>query len=78
MVGGWRKLRNEELQYTYASACIIRMIKSRSKKWGYVARRGEKRNTRTFMWESQKGKRTLGRPRRRWEHSIKMDIRETE
>jgi hypothetical protein len=25
-----------------------------------------------------KGKRSLGRPRRRWEDNIKMDIRETE
>jgi hypothetical protein len=27
-------------------------------------------------WESQKEKRPLGRPRRRWEDNIKMDLRE--
>jgi hypothetical protein len=29
-----------------------------------------------FWWERQKGKRPLGRPRRRWENNIKMDFRE--
>jgi hypothetical protein len=28
-----------------------------------------------FWWESQKGRRQLGRPRRRWEDEISMKIR---
>jgi hypothetical protein len=45
MVGGWRKIHNEELHNLYSSPNIIRIIKSRSVGWaGYVARMGEKRN----------------------------------
>jgi hypothetical protein len=38
VVGGWRRLHNEELHNLYASLCIIRVIKSRT---GRVARMGE-------------------------------------
>jgi hypothetical protein len=39
VIGGWRKLNNEELHNLYASPSIIRMIKSRNMRWaGYVAR----------------------------------------
>jgi hypothetical protein len=36
---------------------------------------GEMRNT-IFWLENLKGKRPLGRPRRRWEDNIRMDLRE--
>jgi hypothetical protein len=32
-------------------------------------------NCTRFRWESQKGRRQLGRPRRRWEDEISMKIR---
>jgi hypothetical protein len=39
MMGGWRKLHNEELHNLYSSLIIIRMIKSRRMRWaGHVAR----------------------------------------
>jgi hypothetical protein len=45
MVGGWRKLHNEELHNLYSSLSIIRMIKSRRMRWtGRVARMGDKEN----------------------------------
>jgi hypothetical protein len=45
VTGGWRKLHNEELHNLYSSPSIIRIIKSRMKRWArHVARRGEKRN----------------------------------
>jgi hypothetical protein len=38
VTGGWRKLHNEELHNFYSSPDIIRMIKSRKKRWvGLVA-----------------------------------------
>jgi hypothetical protein len=41
VVGGWRKLRNEELRKLYSSPSIIRVIKSRWMRWaGHVARMG--------------------------------------
>jgi hypothetical protein len=45
VIGGWRKLHNEELHNLYCSPSIIRIIKSRRMRWaGHVARRGKKRN----------------------------------
>jgi hypothetical protein len=41
VIGGWRKLHNEELHNLYSSPSIIRIIKSRSMRWaGHVARMG--------------------------------------
>jgi hypothetical protein len=40
----WRKLHNRELHDLYSSPSIIRIIKSRRKRWaGHVARMGDKR-----------------------------------
>jgi hypothetical protein len=37
VAGGWRKLRNDELQYLYSSSSIITVIKSRRMRWaGHV------------------------------------------
>jgi hypothetical protein len=45
VIGGWRKLHNEELHNLYCSPSIIIMIKSRRIRLvGHVARIGEKRN----------------------------------
>jgi hypothetical protein len=50
----------------YSSPSIIRMIKSRRRKWaGHVARMGEKRNAYRILVGNPEGKRPLGRPRRR-------------
>jgi hypothetical protein len=45
VMGGWRKLHNEEPHILYASPSIIRMIKWRRMRWaGHVALIGDKRN----------------------------------
>ncbi|KAJ4431235.1 hypothetical protein ANN_19832, partial [Periplaneta americana] len=41
-----------------------------------VARMGESRNAYRVLVGRPEGKRPLGRPRRRWEDNIKMDLRE--
>jgi hypothetical protein len=75
--GGWRKLLSEELHSLYSSPSIIRMIKSRRMRWaGHLARMGEKRNAYRILMGKPEGKKPLGRPRRRWGGSIKMDLRE--
>jgi hypothetical protein len=44
LIGGWRKLHNEDL-HDSNSADIIRLIKSTRRSWaGHVARMWEKRN----------------------------------
>jgi len=39
---------------------------------------GKKRGVYRFMVGKREGKRPLGRPRRRWEDNIKMDLQEVE
>jgi hypothetical protein len=66
VMGGWRKLYNEELHDLYSLPSIIRMIKSGRMKWaGYVARMWEKRNVYRLLVGKPEGKRPLGRPRHR-------------
>jgi hypothetical protein len=73
VTGEWRKLHNEELHNLYSSPDIIRQVMSRRMRWaGHVARVGEERK----MYKVLVGKRPPGRPRRRWEDGIRMDIRE--
>jgi hypothetical protein len=53
------------------------MIKSRRMRWaGHVARMGETRNAYRILVGKPKGRRPLGRPRRRWVDNIKIDLRE--
>jgi len=42
---------------------------------GHVARVGEGRGVYRLLVGRPEGKRPLGRPRRRWEDNIKMDLR---
>jgi hypothetical protein len=42
-----------------------------------VARMGEERKVYKVLVGKPEGKRPLGRPRRRWEDGIRMDLRET-
>jgi hypothetical protein len=61
----------------YSSSNIIRQIKSRRMRWaGHVACMGEERNVYKVLMEKPEGKRPLGRPIRRWEDGIRMDLRE--
>jgi hypothetical protein len=70
---GWRKLHNEELHNLHSSPSIIRMIMSRRRWAGHVARKGEKRNAYRILVGNPEGKRPLGRPKCRWVEHIKMD-----
>ncbi|KAJ4435446.1 hypothetical protein ANN_18061 [Periplaneta americana] len=77
VTGEWRKLNNTELHALYSSPDIIRNIKFRRLRWaGHVARIGESRNAYRVLVGGSEGKRPLGRPRRRWDDNIKMDLRE--
>jgi hypothetical protein len=61
----------------YFSLNIVKVIKSRRMRWaGHVARMGEGRGVYRVLVGRPEGKRPLGRPRRRWEENIKMDLRE--
>jgi hypothetical protein len=73
----WRKLHNDELHSLYSSPNIVRLIKLRRMRWvGHVARMAEGRGVYRVLVGRPEGKRPLGRPRRRWENNIKLDLRE--
>ena len=56
---------------------IVRVVKSRRMRWaGHLARMGEGRGVNRVLVGKSEGKRPLGRPRRRWEDNIKMDLQE--
>jgi hypothetical protein len=75
--GDWRKLHNKELNDLYSTPNIIQLIKFRRKRWaGRVASKGERRGVYRVLVGTAEGQRPLGRPRRRWEDNIKMDLQE--
>jgi hypothetical protein len=75
--GSWRKLHNDELHSLYSSSNIVSVIKSRRIRWaGHVARMGEGRGVYRVLVRRSERTRPLGRPRRRWEDNIKMDLKE--
>jgi transcription termination factor 2 len=78
VTGEWRKLHNEELNGLCSLPNIVRVIKSRRLRWaGHVARM-EKGSVlyRLLVGKPVQGKRPLGRPRRRWEDNVRMDLQE--
>jgi hypothetical protein len=68
----WIKLHINELHSLCSSAKIVRVIKSRRMRWaGHAARMGNGRGANRVLVGRPEGKRPLGRPRRRWEVSIR-------
>ena len=76
VTGEWRKLHNDELNDLYCSPNIARVIKSRMRWAGQLARMGEGTGLYRVLVGKPEGNRPLARPRRRWEVNIKMDLQE--
>jgi hypothetical protein len=69
-------LHNDELHSLYSSPNIVRVIMSRRMRWaGHVACMGEGRGVYRVLVGRPESERPLGRPRRRWEDNIKLDLR---
>jgi hypothetical protein len=68
---------HDELNDLYSSPNIIRAIKSRRMGWaGHIARMRGKRDAYRILVGRPEGRRPLGRPRRKWEDNIKIDLQE--
>jgi hypothetical protein len=77
VTGEWGKLHSEEPHILYSSPNIISQIKSMRMRWaGHVARMGEGRKVYRVLVEKLEGKRALGKPRRRWENGIIINLRD--
>jgi hypothetical protein len=62
VTGSWRRLHNEELHNLYVSSNIIRVIKSRRKRWAvHVVRLGGMRNSYNISVGKPECKRPRGR-----------------
>ena len=77
ITGEGRKLHIAELHALYSSQNIIRILKTRRLRWaGHVARMELSSYAYRVLVGKPESKRPSGRPRRRLEDNIKMDLRE--
>jgi hypothetical protein len=73
----WIKLHSEELNDLYSSPNIVWVTKSRRMRWvGHIALMVKRRVVQRVWLGKPEEKRSLGRPRCRWEDNIKMDLQE--
>jgi len=76
VTGEWGKLHNEELNDLYSLPIIIWLVKYKIMRWaGLVAHTGERRGAYRILVKPEE-KKPLGRPKRRWEDNIKMNLQE--
>jgi hypothetical protein len=63
VIGGWRRLHNEEPHNFYASPNVISVVKSRRVRWvGHVARMGTMRNAYKMLVGIPERRRPFGTP----------------
>jgi hypothetical protein len=72
----WRRLHNQELYNLYCSPIVIQVVKSIIRWVRHVACMGDRRRAYRILVGRPEGRRSLGRPRCRWEDNIKMHLQE--
>jgi hypothetical protein len=74
----WCEVEEGCIMRSFITCTFIRVIKSERMRWTELgACVGEKRNEYKIDIRKPEGKRPRGRPTRRWEDNIKMDLRKT-
>jgi hypothetical protein len=73
----WITVHNGELNDLYSSLSIVRVIKLKRIRWvEHVARMRERSGVYMVLVGELEGKRPLGRPGRKWDDNIMMDLQE--
>ena len=73
----WRRRHNEELVRVSQLPTISNVVRSHRLRWaGHVARMEDGCLARDLMLGTPRGRRPLGRPRKRWVDNIKEDVRQ--
>ena len=72
VTGEWRKLHNEELSAEYCTGSKI----EKNEMGGACGAYGAGERSVQGSGGNPEGRRPMGRPRRRWEDNIKMDLQE--
>ena len=74
--GEWKRHHNAEIHSLYVLFHIVRAIKSRRLRLaGHVAKMEECRSAFKILTSKPTGQRPLGRPRRRWEDNVRMNLK---
>jgi hypothetical protein len=77
MTGCYINMHKDEFHNLYPSPDINKVIKLRRKRWaGHAARMVEMRNAFEVLVVQLEARRPLERPRRRWEDSTKLSLKE--
>jgi len=75
VTGDWRRLYNEERHNLYTSSYIMRVAVLRRMRWAeHLARMSVMGNAYNILVGKPEGKRQLGRPRRRREDNIRLNL----
>ena len=72
--GQWRVRWNEELKTLFGEMSISEVVRYKRLQWaGHVIRMEEDRMPRRILQAKFEGRRTVGRPRIRWEDAVRVD-----
>jgi hypothetical protein len=76
--GKWKRRKNRELQEIFNENNITKTIKKIRLRWAGHAMRSQNSLLRIVLEQNQVGKRSLGRPKLRWEDLVKRSVEDLE
>ncbi|CAG9827717.1 unnamed protein product [Diabrotica balteata] len=74
-----RSRYNNEIETLFGKGNIVRYIKTNRLRWaGHVVRSDDDRLISNVFWERPDGRRSTGRPRKRWKDAVREDLEKME